>query len=180
MSAGGMLQRPRHLKVVSCCLSDSLCHDACMHQSCAVCSLQENLGSELDVRRVGLWGTSFAGGHVLVTAAKEGTNISAVVSQVGHPYTPMYDIPFAAWRHACIALFPASETRHASFALQQWGACMHCTSHSIRSSGGPELRSMHVPSLHAGTTFEWHRGIQAEPQEEGGAPERAPVPCRPA
>ena len=44
--------------------------------------MQSTLGAEVDVRRIGLWGTSFAGGHVLVTAAKEGINISAVVSQV--------------------------------------------------------------------------------------------------
>jgi hypothetical protein len=44
--------------------------------------MQSTLGAEVDVRRIGLWGTSFAGGHVLVTAAKEGSNISAVISQV--------------------------------------------------------------------------------------------------
>ena len=44
----------------------------------------------MDIKRIGLWGTSFAGGHVLVTAAKEGTNVTAVVSQVGslHPQFP--------------------------------------------------------------------------------------------
>ncbi|CAL8463633.1 g3167 [Coccomyxa elongata] len=46
--------------------------------------VRSTLGAEVDVTRIGLWGTSFAGGHVLVTAAKEGGNISAVVSQVPH------------------------------------------------------------------------------------------------
>ncbi len=44
--------------------------------------LQSSLAAEVDITRIGLWGTSFAGGHVLVTAAKEGTNVTAVVSQV--------------------------------------------------------------------------------------------------
>ena len=44
---------------------------------------QGSLGAEVDITKIGLWGTSFAGGHVLVTAAKEGTNVTAVVSQVG-------------------------------------------------------------------------------------------------
>jgi hypothetical protein len=46
---------------------------------------QSDLGSEVDVMRVGLWGTSFAGGHVLEIAAKEGANVSAVVSQARAP-----------------------------------------------------------------------------------------------
>lgn len=37
-----------------------------------------------DAKRIVLWGTSFAGGHVLVTAARFGHNISAVISQVPH------------------------------------------------------------------------------------------------
>jgi pimeloyl-ACP methyl ester carboxylesterase len=37
--------------------------------------------SEIDTKRIALWGTSFAGGHVLVTAAKD-RGIKAVVSQV--------------------------------------------------------------------------------------------------
>lgn len=31
-----------------------------------------------------LWGSSFGGGHVLVTAAQMGHNVSAVISQVPH------------------------------------------------------------------------------------------------
>ncbi len=37
----------------------------------------------VDTERIALWGTSFAGGHVIVTAARE-PGIAAVVSQVGH------------------------------------------------------------------------------------------------
>ncbi len=36
---------------------------------------------QIDSKRIGLWGTSFSGGHVLVTAAK-GLDIKAVVAQV--------------------------------------------------------------------------------------------------
>eukprot|EP00486_Rosalina_sp_Unknown_P006715 CAMPEP_0201572090 /NCGR_PEP_ID=MMETSP0190_2-20130828/15149_1 /ASSEMBLY_ACC=CAM_ASM_000263 /TAXON_ID=37353 /ORGANISM="Rosalina sp." /LENGTH=387 /DNA_ID=CAMNT_0047997407 /DNA_START=16 /DNA_END=1176 /DNA_ORIENTATION=+ len=36
----------------------------------------------VDRRRVALWGTSYAGGHVLVTASKEKSNIKAVISQM--------------------------------------------------------------------------------------------------
>jgi dienelactone hydrolase len=50
-------------------------------------AVQSTLGAEVDVRRIGLWGTSFAGGHVLVIAANEGTNVSAVVSQVSKRFT---------------------------------------------------------------------------------------------
>ncbi|CAL5229605.1 g12965 [Coccomyxa viridis] len=46
--------------------------------------VRSSLAAEVDITRIGLWGTSFAGGHVLVTAAKEGTNVTAVVSQVPH------------------------------------------------------------------------------------------------
>jgi len=52
-----------------------------------VCA-QSSLGAEVDITKIGLWGTSFAGGHVLVTAAKEGTNVTAVVSQVGTRSSP--------------------------------------------------------------------------------------------
>ena len=44
--------------------------------------VQRSLGAEVDTSRLGLWGTSYAGGHVLVIAAKEGANVSAVVSMV--------------------------------------------------------------------------------------------------
>ena len=36
----------------------------------------------VDRRRVGLWGTSYAGGHVLVTASLEKSNVKAVISQM--------------------------------------------------------------------------------------------------
>ena len=50
-------------------------------ESACLC-LQSSLGADVDITRIGLWGTSLAGGHALVTAAKEGTNVTAVVSQV--------------------------------------------------------------------------------------------------
>lgn len=42
------------------------------------------VGGKIDPNRIALWGTSFAGGHVLVTASKLGSNVSAVVSQMPH------------------------------------------------------------------------------------------------
>lgn len=36
----------------------------------------------VDGSRVGLWGVSYGGAHVLVTAAKFGHNISAVIANV--------------------------------------------------------------------------------------------------
>lgn len=43
-----------------------------------------NLGGLVDGSRIALWGVSYAGGHVLVTAAKFGTDISAVIANVRH------------------------------------------------------------------------------------------------
>jgi len=40
------------------------------------------LAPKVDAARLVLWGTSYAGGHVLVTAAKLGGQVKAVVSQV--------------------------------------------------------------------------------------------------
>ena len=59
--------------------------------------LQSSLGAEADITKIGLWGTSFAGGHVLVTAAKEGTNVTAVVSQVSLVSAPS---TILSWRLA--------------------------------------------------------------------------------
>lgn len=58
---------------------------------------------EVDGTRVGLWGTSYSGGHVLVTAARD-QNIRVVVSQVPHVdglasamgYPPLL-LPKASW-----------------------------------------------------------------------------------
>ena len=36
---------------------------------------------QVDPKRIGLWGTSFSGGHVIVTAARD-QNVRAIVSQV--------------------------------------------------------------------------------------------------
>jgi dipeptidyl aminopeptidase/acylaminoacyl peptidase len=43
----------------------------------------QQLSDRVDNDRLALWGTSFGGGHVLVTAAKLGSAVKAVVSQVG-------------------------------------------------------------------------------------------------
>jgi cephalosporin-C deacetylase-like acetyl esterase len=42
------------------------------------------LGGQVDSTRIALWGVSYGGGHVLVSAARFGTNISAVIAN--EPY----------------------------------------------------------------------------------------------
>ena len=53
----------------------------------ASASVQEALAQEVDSSRMGLWGTSFAGGHVLVKGAElaDDWRIRAIVSQAGRP-----------------------------------------------------------------------------------------------
>jgi cephalosporin-C deacetylase-like acetyl esterase len=41
----------------------------------------------IDPERIGIWGTSFAGGHVLVVAATD-RRVRAIVSQVPHRAIP--------------------------------------------------------------------------------------------
>jgi alpha/beta superfamily hydrolase len=48
----------------------------------AVDYVKQQLYGQVDCSRMCLWGTSFAGGHVLVTAANNTANVVAVVSQV--------------------------------------------------------------------------------------------------
>eukprot|EP00775_Hariotina_reticulata_P009556 gene9556-9718_t len=48
----------------------------------AVEYVQTQLGDKVQANRMMLWGTSFAGGHALTTAAELGSNITAVVAQV--------------------------------------------------------------------------------------------------
>jgi hypothetical protein len=48
----------------------------------AIKHVREQLADRVDASRLALWGTSFAGGHVLVVASQT-PNISAIVSQVG-------------------------------------------------------------------------------------------------
>lgn len=55
----------------------------CADWQSAVDYVRQQLCSQVDVSRMCLWGTSFAGGHVLVTAANNPANVVAVVSQVG-------------------------------------------------------------------------------------------------
>jgi pimeloyl-ACP methyl ester carboxylesterase len=48
----------------------------------AVKHVQTNMGSVVDAQRLSLWGTSFAGGHVIVVASKLPGQIKAVISNV--------------------------------------------------------------------------------------------------
>jgi hypothetical protein len=57
-----------------------LCHSYCW--CCAGAMQSTNLDGAVDGSRVGLWGVSYGGAHVLVTAAKLGSNISAVIANV--------------------------------------------------------------------------------------------------
>uniref|UniRef100_A0A383VDA3 AB hydrolase-1 domain-containing protein n=1 Tax=Tetradesmus obliquus TaxID=3088 RepID=A0A383VDA3_TETOB len=50
----------------------------------AVTFVQTQLSSSVDAARLSLWGTSFGGGHVVTIAAKLGSQVKAVVSQVPH------------------------------------------------------------------------------------------------
>jgi acetyl esterase/lipase len=52
----------------------------------AVKFVQTDLSSSVDASRLSLWGTSFGGGHVVTIAAKLGSQIKAVVSQVSQDY----------------------------------------------------------------------------------------------
>lgn len=49
----------------------------------AVAHVQTGLEGEVDGEQLVLWGSSFAGGHVLVVAAEQGEAVKAVISQVG-------------------------------------------------------------------------------------------------
>ena len=62
--------------------------DVALHAvSTASVTVQEDLAQEVDSSRIGLWGTSFAGGHVLVKGAElaDDWRIRAIVSQAGRP-----------------------------------------------------------------------------------------------
>lgn len=48
----------------------------------AVKFVQTNLSSSVDASSLSLWGTSFAGGHVVTVASKLGSQVKSVVSQV--------------------------------------------------------------------------------------------------
>lgn len=49
---------------------------------CCLLLQSTNLDGRVDGTRIGLWGVSYSGGHVLVTAAKFGRNVSVVVANV--------------------------------------------------------------------------------------------------
>lgn len=106
-----------------------------VHKTMRCCCMQSTLGAEVDVRRIGLWGTSFAGGHVLVTAAKEGSNISAVISQVCNlPNDALHNVKFrctfTCWTRATAAVVTT-----------------HCGDHAVKDD-------MSL-SMSAGATSEW-------------------------
>lgn len=48
----------------------------------AISYVQGDLASKVDTSKLSLWGTSFAGGHVITMAARLGSQVKAVVSQV--------------------------------------------------------------------------------------------------
>jgi alpha/beta superfamily hydrolase len=54
----------------------------CEDWQSAVDFVRQQLSDQVDVSRMCLWGTSFAGGHVLATAANNPAHVVAVVSQV--------------------------------------------------------------------------------------------------
>jgi predicted alpha/beta hydrolase len=49
----------------------------------AIKHVQTKMGSLVDAKRLSLWGTSFAGGHVIVVSSKLPGQIKAVISNVG-------------------------------------------------------------------------------------------------
>lgn len=61
------------------CTTDSAAHRPCL---CTTVLQDTNLGGSVDGSRIALWGVSYSGGHVLVTAAAFGDAISAVVANV--------------------------------------------------------------------------------------------------
>jgi acetyl esterase/lipase len=64
----------------------------------AVKFVQTDLSSSVDASRLSLWGTSFAGGHVITIASKLGNQIKAVVSQVSRgPVCPSAVHSYARW-----------------------------------------------------------------------------------
>ena len=106
--------------------------------------LQGSLGGEVDTQRLGLWGTSYAGGHVLVMAAKEGANVSAVVSMVRTPCKIPCACMHAVWRArqpwsgfistpCCLCLCP-SLLRHPGSLL----SCQEERMHGYSTGGSPE------------------------------------------
>mmetsp|Transcript_36928 Transcript_36928/g.44674 ORF Transcript_36928/g.44674 Transcript_36928/m.44674 type:complete len:372 (-) Transcript_36928:421-1536(-) len=46
--------------------------------------VRSNLSKEVNTHKIGLFGTSFSGGHILVVSSEEGNNLQAVVSLVPH------------------------------------------------------------------------------------------------
>eukprot|EP00877_Chromochloris_zofingiensis_P008878 jgi/Chrzof1/4243/Cz14g04170.t1 len=70
---GGSDGEPRHHVSPSMILAD---------WRSAVAYIYANLTAQVDTSKLLLWGTSFAGGHVLVIGAELGDNVTAIASQV--------------------------------------------------------------------------------------------------
>ena len=83
--------------------------------------------AEVDSGRLGLWGTSFAGGHVIVTAARD-QNVRAVVSQV----------PFVDGRATLGLLGPVYSLKATAHALRDyWRALLSREPHTVPVVGRP-------------------------------------------
>lgn len=61
------------------CMRDIL---LCVLICVSTCVQATSLGGRVDAGRLALWGVSYAGGHVIVTAARFGDSIKAVIANV--------------------------------------------------------------------------------------------------
>lgn len=96
---------------------------------------------EVDGSRLALWGTSFSGGHVLVTAARD-PNIMAVVAQV--PYVD--PLGLWCWKHPG---YVAWGLAHALWDLLR--AVARRSPHTVRIAGRPgELAVLNTPETWPG------------------------------
>lgn len=66
----------------------------------AIKYVQTNLTNVVDSSRLSLWGTSFAGGHVIMVASKLQTQIKAVFAQVG-PLEPLVYVHQSSVSEGC-------------------------------------------------------------------------------
>lgn len=94
----------------------------------------------IDPQRVGLWGTSYSGGHVIAVAARS-PHVRVVVSQV-----PMLDVPHSA---RVKTRFVIAGLCHG---IRDWcGARLGCQPHYIATVGPPNrFAAMNQPGCEAG------------------------------
>jgi alpha/beta superfamily hydrolase len=84
----------------------------------AVDYAKQQLQQQVDCSKMCLWGTSFAGGHVLVTAARNPANVVAVVSQVRPSTTNcVHSNAYSADLQSLCSTFSTS-SRHVLYASQ--------------------------------------------------------------